>query len=70
MTGEQGDVSGERVEFSLTMSGETAVVSSRLEAASMNAVTPPIFCGETAVVSSRLEATFPLRYNKEQIVFY
>jgi len=26
--------------------------------------------GETAGVSSRLEATFPLRYNKEQIVFY
>ena len=47
MTGKQGDVSGERAEFSLTMSGETA-----------------------GGVSSRLEATFPLRYNKEQIVFY
>lgn len=46
MTGKQGDVSGEMAEFSLTMSGETAGVS------------------------SRLEATFPLRYNKEQIVFY
>ena len=46
MTGKQGDVSGERAEFSLTMSDETAGVS------------------------SRLEAIFPLRYNKEQIVFY
>lgn len=46
MNGKQGDVSGERAEFSLTMSGENAGAS------------------------SHLEATFPLRYNKEQIVFY
>lgn len=39
-------MSAVRAEFSLTMSGETAGAS------------------------SRLEATFPLRYNKKQIVFY
>lgn len=29
-----------------------------------------IMSDETAGASSRLEATFPLRYNEEQIVFY